>query len=293
MTRHFDCDVLIIGSGFGGSVSALRLAEQGLRVIVLEQGRRLTPADFEAAGRDPNALLWAPLLGRRGFLAQEVYRHMGIVRGIGVGGGSLVYAAVSLQPGKAFYEDPAWADMSQDWETELAPHFRTARQMLGVTDNPYRDRQDDWLEETARRMGAHDSFGQVPQSIFFGDRDTSTPDPFFAGRGPARQGCNECGQCITGCARGAKNSLDFNYLYLAEQLGVRVLPESRVTHVEPLTEGYVVHRQHPWSGKEKQQPLRARQVILSAGVIGTLEILFASRDRYRTLPDLSDRKSVV
>ena len=282
----FEFDVLIVGSGFGGSVSALRLAEQGLKVAVLEQGRRTTEADLERAGQDARALAWAPSLGRYGFLAQDVYRHLGVVRGIGVGGGSLVYAAVLLEPGQRFYQDPAWASLSADWAAELAPHYATARRMLGVAVNPYRGVQDSWLEQTAQRMGAAHTFGSVPQGIYFGDPDRFTGDPLLGGQGPARRGCNLCGRCITGCSHGAKNSLDHNYLYLAEQLGVRVIPETQVTHIEPAGEGYRVHRRHPWK-REAQAPLSARRVILSAGVIGTLQILFASRDRYRTLPRIS------
>lgn len=286
----FDTDVCIVGSGFGGSVSALRLAEKGWQVTVLEQGRQLTDADIEAAGRDPRKLAWAPALGMTGFFAQDVFRHVGIVRGIGVGGGSNVYAAVLLEPKRAFYEDPAWRALSADWQAELAPHYASARHMLGVAPNPYHGIQDDWLRGAAERMGpqAAASFDTVPQGIFFGDPGRATPDPFFGGEGPARTGCNQCGRCITGCAYGAKNTLERNYLYFARQRGVSVLAERQVTHVEPLPggEGYRVHLKHPWDASVTYAPLRARKVILSAGAIGTQEILFASRDCYRTLPKL-------
>ena len=210
MKNSFDCDVVIIGSGFGGSVSALRLAKQGLKVMVLEQGRRLDDKAMAAAGVDARQLAWAPAIGLKGFFAQNVFQHVGIVRGIGVGGGSLVYAAVLLEPRTAFYRDPAWVGLSDDWESELAPHYATAKQMLGVTPNPYHDIQDDWLRDTAEHLGVADNFGPVPQGIYFGDPHTPQADPFFGGKGPARQGCNQCGRCITGCAYNAKNSLDKN-----------------------------------------------------------------------------------
>lgn len=283
----FDTDICIIGTGFGGSVSALRLAEKGWRVIMLEQGRQLSDADIAAAGEDPRKLAWMPALGLKGFFAQDVFRHVAIVRGIGVGGGSNVYAAVLLEPKENFYRDPAWATLSPDWREELAPHYLSARKMLGVAPNPYHGIQDDWLRGAAERMGAGATFDTVPQGIFFGSPGCKTPDPFFGGKGPDRTGCNQCGRCITGCAYGAKNTLERNYLYFARQLGVNVLPERQVTHLERLPGGgYLVHQRHPWHSGVRYAPLRARRVILSAGALGTQEILFASRDRYRTLPTL-------
>lgn len=288
MSAEFDYDVLIVGSGFGGSVSALRLAEKGWKVGVLEMGRRLTPEDFEAAAISNAALTWMPALGLKGFFAQEVFRHVAILRGVGVGGGSNIYGAVLLEPKEAFYQDPAWSGLNADWRAELAPHYVTARRMLGISDNPYRGIQDQWLEQAAERLGAAHTFGSVPQGIFFGFPEGVTPDPYFNGQGPDRQGCTQCGRCFTGCAYGAKNSLDKNYLYFAEQAGVRVMPERKVTHIEPLAAGgYRLHLQHPWDKGQSYAPLTARRVILAAGALGTQELLFASRDRYRTLPKLS------
>ncbi len=280
-------DVVIIGSGFGGSVSALRLAEKGWQVAVLEQGRQLDDAAMADAGSDAKKLAWLPALGLKGFFAQDVFRHVAIVRGIGVGGGSLVYAAVLLEPKASFYRDPVWRALSHDWERELAPHYAAAKHMLGVAPNPYHGIQDDWLRGAAERMSAGETFDTVPQGVFFGDPSRLTPDPFFGGHGPARMGCNQCGRCITGCAYGAKNTLERNYLYFARQLGVRVHAERQVTHIEPRQGGgYVVHQKHPWDRRVSYAPMRANRVILSAGALGTQEILFASRDRYRTLPKL-------
>ena len=282
----FDYDVLIIGSGFGGSVSALRLAEKGLKVGVLEQGRRLSRSDLDRAGENATTLAWAPSLKRYGFLAQDIYQHVGIVRGIGVGGGSIVYAAVLLEPKTRFYQDPIWRHLSTDWQQELAPHYQTAKTMLGVNENPYQSVQDRWLKQTAQHMNAGHSYSAVPQGIYFGKAEEETPDPFFNGEGPVRRGCNLCGRCITGCSQGAKNSLDKNYLYFAEKQGAEILPESKVTHIEALAKGYIVHYQQGLE-KPKSTMLTARHVILSAGVIGSLEILFASRDHYGTLPKIS------
>ncbi len=287
MNDGFDFDVVIVGSGFGGSVSALRLAQKGWKVAVLEQGRRFTAEDLQATGTNARDLAWLPALGMTGPFSQEVFRHVGIVRGVGVGGGSLVYAAVLLKPRAAFYADPAWNRLNPDWEAELAPHYETAQKMLGVATNPHHGIQDGWLQETARRMGALDSFAAVPQGIYFESPGHPTPDPFFQGQGPSRQGCNQCGRCITGCAFGAKNSLDKNYLHLAEKLGVQIMAECKVTHLEKDESGvFLVHRRHPVRNDPKSRPLKARTVILSAGVLGTLDVLFASRDHYGTLPDL-------
>jgi cholesterol oxidase len=292
MNASFDYDIIIVGSGFGGSVSALRLAEKGWKVAVLEMGRRLSKNDFAEAAIRQKVLAWMPMFGMKGFFAQEFFQHAALLRGIGVGGGSNVYGAVLLEPRENFYRDPAWVHLNPDWQQELAPHYATARQMLGIADNPYRGIQDEWLEAAARKMGAHDSFGAVPQGIFFGAPGHETADPFFHGQGPDRQGCTQCGNCFTGCTGGAKNSLDKNYLYFAERLGVEILAERKVTHIQLLTPnqpaaGYLLHLQHPWNRRIRYAPLRARKIILSAGALGTQEILFASRDRYRTLPDIS------
>ncbi|PCI48513.1 MAG: glucose-methanol-choline oxidoreductase [Thalassobium sp.] len=282
-----DFDVVIIGSGFGGSVSALRLAEKGWRVAVLEQGRRLTTEDFKRAGKSANALSWMPALGMKGFFAQEVYQHVAILRGIAVGGGSIVYGAVSLEPKDAFYQDPAWNQLNSNWREELAPHFAAARKMLGITDNPYRGIQDEWLQLAAEKVGAGDSFGSVPQSIYFGDPAEKEQDPFFDGNGPMRKGCTQCGRCYTGCEFGAKNSLDKNYLYFAEQKGVQVFSEHQVTHISTLADGgYQINLQHSFT-HDALKPLRAAKVIVAAGALGTQELLFASRDRYKTLPNVS------
>jgi cholesterol oxidase len=294
---ELDWDVIIIGSGFGGAVSALRTAEKGYRVLVVEQGRHVSAQDMDAAATQARHLLRMPALGlRTGFFAQEVYRHVSLVRGIAVGGGSVVWAAVTLQPQQGFYDDVAWKRLpARDWRAELAPHFQTASRMLGVATNPRHTLQDDWLQETARQCGVPDTFGPVTQAIYFGPNSNSnsqgqTPDPYFDGKGPARSACTFCARCATGCARGAKNSLDKNYLHLAQALGVQILAERKVQRIVPLSEpgdGYQVVLVHPWDASQPTQTLTAAKVIVAAGVVGTLELLMACRDRYRCLPRLS------
>ncbi len=296
----FDWDAIIVGSGFGGSVSALRMAEKGYRVLVVEQGRHISPQDMDAAAENARHLLRMPALGlRTGFFAQEVYRHVSLVRGIAVGGGSVVWAAVTLEPQQAFYNDVAWQRLPpRDWRAELQPHFQTAARMLGVATNPRHTLQDDWLQETARRCGAEATFGPVTQAIYFGSRQTEkpkraepqTPDPYFDGKGPARSACTFCARCATGCAQGAKNSLDKNYLHLAQAVGVRILAERKVQRITPLSGGaggYQVVLEHPWDTTQPTQTLTAAKVIVAAGVVGTLELLMACKERYRCLPALS------
>jgi len=288
----FDWDVIIVGSGFGGSVSALRMAEKGYRVLVVEQGRHISPQDMDAAAIDARHLLRMPALGlRTGFFAQEVYRHVSLVRGIAVGGGSVVWAAVMLEPQQAFYDDVAWKRLpARDWRAELKPHYQTSTRMLGLATNPRHTLQDDWLQETARQCGAEATFGPVTQAIYFGPDQAEVPDPYFDGKGPRRSACTFCARCATGCAQGAKNSLDKNYLHLAQALGVKIWAERKVQRITPLSggaRGYQVVLEHPWDATQPTQTLTAAKIIVAAGVVGTLELLMACRDRYRCLPRLS------
>jgi cholesterol oxidase len=287
---NHDFDYLIVGTGFGGSAAALRLAEKGWRVGMVEQGRRITDADMRAGKSSMRKLMWMPPLKMRGYFVQHMFRHVAIVGGVGVGGGSIVWAAVQLEPKEAFYADPKLAELGLDLKSELAPHLATARRMLGVATNPRQSEQDYFLRQTAERMGVPHTFGPVPSAVFFarpGEEGRAVPDPYFDGEGPARTGCIFCGGCMTGCLIGAKNSLVWNYLYLAEKKGARLLTERKAECIEPLPGGgYGVTLVDAFSG-QTLQTLTARNVVLAAGVVGTLELLFKNRDYYRTLRNVS------
>ncbi|MBN2548058.1 MAG: GMC family oxidoreductase [Anaerolineales bacterium] len=280
-----DYDAIVIGSGFGGSVAALRLSEKGYRVAVLEQGRRFDDPAIEKANTSMRDLFWMPGLGMRGLFYQRFFRHVNIVGGVGVGGGSLVYAAVLLEPKQAFYQDPAWSGLGIDWEAELRPHYQTAAQMLGRVTCPTRHLQDEWLQQAAEDMGVGASYGPISLGIFFGPEE-ETPDPYFGGEGPSRKGCIQCGACLAGCPHNAKNTLDKNYLYLAEKLGAHILPLRKATLVRPMDGGYQVEMANPLDRKQVFAPLQARYVVFAAGVLGTLELLFRCRQA-GTLPNLS------
>ncbi|MCA9522341.1 MAG: GMC family oxidoreductase [Myxococcales bacterium] len=284
--REFDA--IVIGSGFGGSVAALRLAERGYRVAVLEQGQRVTRELMERAATDPRRFLWLPELGWSGYFSQEIYRHVTIVRGVAVGGGSIVYAAVLLQPKAPFYADPLYSRLGLDWQRELAPHYATAKRMLGVTTCPTQSTMDERLRAAAERMGVGESFGPSPVGIYFGEPGVTRDDPLLGGEGPPRTGCRLCGECMGGCQHNAKNTLDKNYLYLAEKHGATIFPSHRALRLSPTSAGYRVDAVDPASG-EWHQAFQGRYVFLAAGVIGTLELLFRSAREARTLERLSDQ----
>jgi cholesterol oxidase len=288
----FDQDWIVVGSGFGGSVSALRLSEKGYKVAVLERGKRFQAGDFAKTNWNVRKYLWAPVVKCFGIQTMTLFKNVLILGGSGVGGGSLVYANTLLEPGAAFYESPNWRSLA-DWKAELAPHYATAKRMLGVTRNPHLTSVDREMESVAKEMGRADSFHATDVGVFFGkpgEEGKPVPDPFFGGAGPERAGCVLCGGCMVGCRHGAKNTLDKNYLWFAEKNGVEIVPETRVTKIVPIPEGYEVHveRSTAWFAK-KRRVLRARNVVLSAGVLGTVRLLLACKHEHGTLPGLSDR----
>jgi cholesterol oxidase len=225
--QDFDFDWLVIGSGFGGSVSALRLSEKGYSVGVLECGRRFADHEFAKSTADLKRYFWNPRLGLKGIFRLTTFKDVSVVSGCGVGGGSLGYACTLYVPPTKFFEDRQWADM-QDWESALAPHYAEAQRMLGVVQNPHDDPADQLLRELGEELGVGDSYKHTPVGIYFGEQGKTVPDPFFGGEGPDRTGCHLCGRCMVGCVHGAKNTLVKNYLYFAEKRGAQVMPERTV-----------------------------------------------------------------
>jgi cholesterol oxidase len=293
-----DYDVLIIGSGFGGSVSALRLTEKGYRVGVLEAGPRYADADFAKTSWNLRKFLWAPRLGLYGIQRIHLLRNVMILAGAGVGGGSLNYANTLYVPREPFFNDAQWKHIT-DWREELLPHYEQAQRMLGVVENPTFTDADRIMKEVADDMGVGDTFVPTPVGVFFGPDGNKAPgvllpDPYFGGAGPARTGCIECGSCMTGCRYGAKNTLVKNYLGLAESAGAQVHPMTTVTsfqqrgdgmwEVETSRTGRILRR--------NRRTFTATNVIVAAGTYGTQKLLFKMRDTGR-LPQLSDQLGLL
>ena len=290
MQGETDYDVVVIGSGFGGSVAALRATEKGYRVAVLEAGRRFTDATLPKTSWDTRNFLWAPRLGWLGMQRITLLKNVLVLSGAGVGGGSLVYANTLYEPLDPFFRDPQWAHIT-DWRAELAPYYDQAKRMLGVVENPLMTPSDEAMLEVARQMGKEDTFHMTPVGVYFGDGPgKKAPDPYFGGAGPERVGCLHCGECMTGCRWGAKNRLDRNYLWLAEQNGAVIHPETTVTTVRPAPGGgYLVEAHRTGKSKRRtRQVFRAEQVVFAAGALGTQRLLHAMKAD-GVLPGISDR----
>lgn len=295
-TSNHVYDYVIIGSGFGGSVSALRLAEKGYSVLILEKGKRYRDPDFATSNWQFWKYLWIPGIRAHGILEISVLKGLMVLHGVGVGGGSLGYANVLEIPSDETFATPAW-NQGRPWGEVLRPHYETARRMLGVARNPRLWKADEVFATIARERGREDSFRATDVGVFFGEPKVTVPDPYFNGQGPDRAGCQHCGGCMVGCRHNAKNTLPKNYLHFAEKLGVEILAECEVTDVQPLKadqaklngERYEVIFQSSTRWFKKKNSVLAKNVIFSASVMGTMDLLLHLRDVTHSLPKVSLR----
>ncbi len=285
-------DYVIIGSGFGGSVSALRLSEKGYKVLVIEKGKWWKSSDFPKNNWHLRKWMWLPAFRFFGIFKMTFLRHVGILSGVGVGGGSLVYANTLPRPKKQFFESGSWATLTH-WQKELEPFYQTAEKMLGATRVPKLFDADLALKEVAEKMGHDHQFEPTDVAVFFGEPEVEVPDPFFNGEGPNRAGCNYCGACMTGCRYNAKNTLDKNYLYLAMKKGAEVLAENKVVDVRPTgkadgSEGYLItYKKSTGVLFSRKKEVKAKGVVFSGGVLGTVRLLLNMKEKHLTR--LSDK----
>lgn len=280
-------DYVVIGSGFGGSVSAMRLAEKGYSVAVLEKGKKYDTHDFPHTNWNIRKFLWAPLLRCFGFQKLTFFREVFVLSGVGVGGGSLVYANTHMIPPDAFFKNPQWAKFG-NWKERLAPFYELAKFMLGTTKYKKLHYGDVLLRELAFDMGRGNTFNTVNVGVYFGDIQQAV-DPYFQGFGPLRKGCVECAGCMVGCRYNAKNTLDKNYLWFAQRYGAEIFAETQATTIEFRDELYHIHTRRSTSWRNTGQRIfRSRGLVVSAGVLGTLELLLKMKYHYKTLPLLSD-----
>jgi cholesterol oxidase len=291
MSTNYDYDYLVVGSGFGGSVSALRLAEKGYRVAILESGRRFSDDDFAERLSQVRRTLFVPKLGLKGILRVTAFKDVMILSGSGVGGGSLVYAQTLWRAGPGFFDD--WRAVCGA-APDLVPYYELAEGMLGVVPQPQRTPADADISAIAADLGVAETFSPVPVGVYFGKPGVEHSDPYFGGDGPARSGCTNCGLCLLGCRNNAKNTLPKNYLWFAERLGVHIEAERTVTSIRPLgrpdgADGYTVtsERTGAWVGKQRRTQT-ARAVVVAAGALGTNQLL-AQCKADGALPRISDR----
>lgn len=283
---EFDYDYIIMGSGFGGSVSALRLSEKGYKVLVIEKGKWYDNKDFPKTNWNLRKWLWLPKFKLFGIMKMTYFRHIAILSGVGVGGGSLVYANTLPTPKSNFFTSGSWAKL-MDWESELKPYYKKARTMLGTTTNPRFFDSDNRLKDLALSIDKASAFSPTEVAVFFGEKNKTVKDPFFNGKGPDRTGCNFCGQCMTGCPHNAKNTLDKNYLYLAQQLGCEIMAEHEIRDISPIAGGYQVKFRKSTTYWGSNKKLTSRGIVLSGGVLGTTRLLMKLKKK--SLPKLSDQ----
>jgi cholesterol oxidase len=293
-----DFDFIVIGSGFGGSISAHRLTEKGYHVGVMEMGRRWTPENLPTTNWKIWRWIWRPGLALRGFFNIELFRHVVIMHGCAVGGGSITYANTMLVPRDSIWETGSWAGLAP-WKQEMPAHYQTAIRMLGITENRILGPSDHILKRVADATGVGETFYRTQVAVFqppAGEEGGKTyPDPYFGGAGPERTTCIGCGGCMVGCRFNAKNTLDKNYLYLAEKHGAQVYPETRVVDVVPLngkadgSEGYEVRtvKSTAWLRKRPRR-FTCKGVVFAASALGSMDLLFRIKQK-GSLPAISDQ----
>jgi cholesterol oxidase len=289
--RQYDYDYIIIGSGFGGSVSALRLSEKGYKVLVIEKGKWFRAKDFPETNWNLKKWLWIPFLKFYGFFKITFFRHVGILSGVGVGGGSLVYANTLPVPKSKFFKAKTWTHLA-DWERELGPFYQVSLRIMGAVPNPHLETGDRVLKQIAQDIGMEEHFEPTNVAVYFGEPGVTVEDPYFNGKGPHRTGCNYCGGCMIGCRYNAKNTLDKNYLYFAQKNGAEIKAESQVYDVSPLddtdgSDGYKVLWRSATKYLKKKGEFTTGGVIFAGGVLGTLKLLLTLKRS--SLPNLSDK----
>lgn len=283
-------DYVVVGSGFGGAVAALRLSEKGYKVLVVEKGKWYRSGDFPKSNWNIRRWLWIPTLKMFGFFKMTIFRHVTVLSGVGVGGGSLVYANTLPVPKRPFYKSASWAHLA-DWETELKPHYKVALKMMGATKVPELFDGDKVLQELARDIGKGNHYDKTTVSVYFGKPGETVRDPYFDGKGPDRTGCIYCGACMIGCRHNAKNTLDKNYLYLAQRQGCEILAEREVVDVREKTDGlgrYEIVFKTSTKYFSVAERVRADGVVFAGGVLGTLKLLLRLKEK-NSLPRISDR----
>ncbi len=291
-TEHtYDYDFIIIGSGFGGAASALRLSEKGYKVLVMEKGKWYKAEDFPKTNWNLKRWLWMPFVKFHGFFKITFFRHVATLSGVGVGGGSLVYANTLPIPKSSFFKSDSWAHLA-DWEEELKPFYQTALRMMGAVKNEALKTGDLALKKLAEEIGKSESYSPTNVAVFFGEPEVTVPDPYFGGEGPERAGCTLCAGCMVGCRYNAKNTLDKNYLYLAQKNGVKIQAESLVYDVLPLNgdtgnSGYEVKWKSSTKIIKKKGSIKARNIIFAGGALGSIKLLLGLKKK--SLPNLSDQ----